>query len=173
MKKQAINLILAAGLLFSASIVMAQGSRIAYVDGDKVVLESPQYQKLQKSLESDFKRRDNELTASQKQLQKLEKKLERDGLTMSKSERERLERDIRKRSHKLKSALEEHRDEFNIKRADAREKLQREVREVIQQVGKAEGYDLILTAGVVYYSDKVDITSKVVKRLERDFKSNK
>ena len=157
----------------TVTAAVAAGTRIAYVDGDKLVLESPQYQSLQKGLEADFKRRDNELLAKNKQVEKLIEKLERDGLTMSDKERTRLESDIRSRKHKLKGLLEEYRDEFNIKRGEAREKLSREVSEVIQQVGKSEGYDLILSAGVVYYSDKIDITSKVLDRLKRDFKNSK
>lgn len=173
MKRAILNVFLLfaiTSLTFASA--MAEGFRIAYVDGDKLVLESPQYQSLQKNLEADFKRRDNELLAKQAQVEKLIEKLDRDGLTMSDSERTRLESDIRSRKHKLKGLLEEYREEFNIKRGEAREQLQREVSEVIQQVGKSEGYDMILSAGVVYYSDNVDITNKVLDRLKRDFKNN-
>ena len=37
-------------------------------------------------------------------------------------------------------------------------------------VAKAQKFDLILTDGVIYAGEKVDITEEVIKRLQADFK---
>ncbi len=166
-----VQVFLVASLAF-AGIAWAE-QRVGFVDGDKVVLESPQYEALQKELEAEFKRRDNELVAKQKQLKKLEDKLERDGAVMSEDERKRLERDIVSRRRQLKNTVEEFQDDFNLRRSEARQKLQRQVTEVIREVGKAERYDLIFSAGVVYYSKRVDISDKVLERLRDEFKASK
>ena len=43
------------------------------------------------------------------------------------------------------------------------------VTEVIQEMARAESYDLIMTDGVVFAGDKADITKRVIDRLKADF----
>ena len=46
------------------------------------------------------------------------------------------------------------------------------VTEVIQDMARGEGYDLIMTDGVVFAGDKVNITQRVIERLKSDFKES-
>jgi outer membrane protein len=41
--------------------------------------------------------------------------------------------------------------------------------EVITDIAKKEKYDLIVSDGVVYANDRIDITAKIVDRLKQDF----
>jgi len=45
------------------------------------------------------------------------------------------------------------------------DKLQKQIIEVIQAVAKEQSYDLILSDGVVWASDSIDMTDQVLKRL--------
>ena len=146
----------------------ADGHRVAFVNATKVVEESPQYAQARKKLEQEFSRREKELLASQSQLKKLEEKLERDRSVMSDSEAKRLERDIISRSRKLKNSRAEFREDFTLRRNEEINKLRKKVAEVVREVGKDEKIDLILSDGVVYFSDQIDISDKVLNRLKRD-----
>jgi outer membrane protein len=147
--------------------VHAEEYRIAFVNPAKVFKESPQYQKATQRLQTEFSRREKDLLASQKQLKQLEEKLQRDGTVMSESELKRLERDILSRSRKLKNAQTEFREDLTLRQNEEFKKLRQQVREVIQEVGKSEKFDLIMSDGVAYFSKKIDISDKVLEKLRQ------
>lgn len=174
MKKTMYMAIFAAALLGIASAaVNAQDIKIGFVDATKVFEKSPQYDAARKSLETEFTRRDSDLIAQRKQLKKLEEKLSRDGAVMSESEVKRLERDIVSRRRKHKNAQDEFREDFNLRRNEEFNKLRRQVAEIVRQVGKDEGLDMVFSDGVVFASKRVNISGKVLQRLKERFDATK
>ena len=117
-------------------------------------------------IEKEFAPRDRALLAQQKELRALEDQLVRDGGVMTEDQRVKLEQDIRSRRREMRRTQEEFREELNLRRNQELSKLQRRVIEVIQELAKVESYDLVVTDGVVYASERVDITAKVVGRLK-------
>ncbi len=154
-------------LLLMSGSLYAENYRIAFVNATKVFEESPQYQVARDRLQTEFSRREKELLSEQKQLKQLEEKLQRDGSVMSESEVKRLERDILSRSRKLKNSQTEFREDLNLRQNEEFKKLRQQVREVIQEVGKAEKIDLIVSDGVVYFSKKIDISDLVLEKLRK------
>jgi outer membrane protein len=154
-------------MLMMSGSLLAEEYRIAFVNATKVFEESPQYKSARDRLQTEFSRREKELLSSQKQLKKLEEKLQRDGSVMSESEVKRLERDILSRSRKLKNSQTEFREDLNLRQNEEFKKLRQQVREVIQEVGKEEKIDLIVSDGVVYFSKKIDISDKVLAKLKQ------
>lgn len=167
MKKTGLIFISMLALTLLSGVAVAEQYRIAFVNATRVFEESPQYQAAKKRLETEFTRREKELLSNQKQLKQLEEKLQRDGAVMSESEVKRLERDILSRSRKLKNAQTEFREDLNLRQNEEFRKLRTQIREVIQEVGKAEKIDLIVSDGVVYYSKQIDISDLVLKKLRR------
>ncbi len=167
MKYFKISIYLLPLLLLASGSLLAEEYRIAFVNATKVFEESPQYQEARDRLQTEFSRREKELLSEQKQLKQLEEKLQRDGSTMSESEAKRLERDILNRSRKLKNSQTEFREDLNLRQNEEFKKLRQQVREVIQEVGKAENIDLIVSDGVVYFSKKIDISDQVLEKLRK------
>jgi outer membrane protein len=62
---------------------------------------------------------------------------------------------------------EDARRDLNVRRNEELSKLQKQIFDVIQTVAKEDDYDLILTDGVVWASEKIDITDDILKRLRR------
>jgi outer membrane protein len=60
----------------------------------------------------------------------------------------------------------EFRDDLNLRKNEELAKLQRTVYQVISEMAKSDEYDLILSDGVVFASPSVDITSKILDRLQ-------
>ncbi len=158
------------GALLLSSPLAAE-TKIGYLDVARVAEESPQYKAARKDLQRELERRENDLRSKAEQLKKLEEKLQRDSAVMSDSEAKRLERDILSRQRQLKNSRDEYRDELSLRQNEERNKLLREVGEVVKAIGKQEGYDLILTDGVAYYSKSMDLSDKVLERLKSSFKS--
>lgn len=158
------------GLAGSASA--AENFKIAVVNANKVVEQSPQYDAVRKALKTEFERRMSDLIAKGKQLKKLEEKFARDGAVMSSAEVKRLEQDIRSRSRKLKNAQDEYKEDSTLRRNEEVNKLLRKVAEVVGQVGEEEGIDVILSDGIVYVSKRADISNKVLERLKELYKAS-
>ncbi len=165
--------LLALLLLAFSNVVSAQELKIGVVNAIKVFEQSPQYAEARKNLEAEFSRKESDLIAQQKQVKKLEEKLSRDGAVMSESEVKHLERDIVSRHRKLKNAREEYREDFNLRRNELQSLISRQVAEIVRQVGKEEGIDIILTDGVIFASKRVNISGKILERLKEKFEASK
>jgi len=154
-------------LLTSALISQAAPAetKIGFVDTAKLMEAAPQAKSAQSKIESEFSPREKELVDLQREIKDLEDKLSRDGTVMSDSERSKLERDILAKRRDLKRSQEEFRDDLNIRRNEVLAKLQKDMYEAVVALAKEENFDLILSQGVVYSSDRVDITDSVLKKL--------
>jgi outer membrane protein len=157
--------VLYAGLLLSPAAATAE-TKIGFVNMTRIEEEAPQLEALRKKFEREFAPREKELVTSQRDLKKLEDQLERDGATMSDSQRTKLERDVLARRRDLKRATDEFREDLTIRRNEELANLNRQVGDVIRDLARAEKFDLIFTAGAVYASDRVDVTDKVLDYLK-------
>ena len=161
-------------LLLPMSFAQAADLKIGFVNAARVLEEAPQAEAARKKLEQEFSPRDKSLVAEQKAVRDLEDKLARDGAIMSESERRKQERELITRKRDLQRSQDEFREDLNIRRNESFDKLRRRVFEVIVDIAKSQQFDLIVSDGVVYASDQIDITSKVIDQLKQEFnKSSK
>jgi outer membrane protein len=158
-------------LAVSAPAAMAMDYVIAVMDPNRVVEQSPQYEAARKALQREVSDREKRLMAQQKEIEELQKKLERDSGLMSADEVQRLQNDIRNRDRKLKYAQGEFREDFALRQNELRTKLAQQVQEVVEELAKEKKIDLIISEGVVYFSKRIDISDQVVERLKAKFKS--
>jgi outer membrane protein len=154
--------------LFGTASATAQDIKIGVVNAAKVLEEAPQMETARKALEKEFAPRDQELVELQKSVRNLEEKLNRDGDIMSDVERRNMERDIRSRTRELKRMQDEFNEDLNLKRNEAFDRIRRKVLEVVNAIGKKEKFDLIVNDGVLYASERIDITSAVITQLKNE-----
>lgn len=159
---------LTVGMMMLLALPAAQAGdyKVGFVNAAVLLDKAPQAEAATKKLESEFSSRNKDLFAQQKKVQEMESKLSRDAATMSETEQRKLERDLASRKRELKNAQDEFRDDLNIRRNEELGKLQRSVTEVIVTLAKQEKYDMIITDGVIYASEQVDITDKVLQQLK-------
>ncbi len=160
--KNKISLLLV--LMFTANISYAE-LKIGFVNVARVLEKAPQAAKAKKRLEQEFSPRDKHLVAQQKEIKTLEEKLARDASVMGESERRKLERDIIGKKREAKRSQQEFSEDFNMRRNEELGKLQRRIIEAIRALAKEENYDLLLTDGVIYAGDKIDVTRQVQDKL--------
>ena len=87
------------------------------------------------------------------------------GAVMASAERIRLEREVLSRKRDLRRSQEEFREDLNLRRNQELQKLQRQVVLAIRAMAKSEDYDLVISDGVLFASERVDITRTVLERL--------
>lgn len=152
------------GLLIFSSASFAE-LKIGFVNVPRVLEKAPQAEDAKKRLEREFSPRDKQLVAQQKEIKSLEDKLARDSAVLGEAELRKLERDIVNKKREAQRAQAEFSEDFNIRRNEELGKLQRGIFEAIKAIAKEENYDLLLTDGVVYANEQIDITEQVQKKL--------
>jgi len=145
--------------------------KAGFVNVARVLDKAPQAEEARGRIEREFAPRDRELLNQQKEVRQKEDRLVRDGAVMTNDERVRLESDIRGLKRDIRRAQEEFREDLNVRRNQELGKLQRKVIQVIQDLAKAENYDLIVSDGVIFAGNRVDITEKVIARLRTEYES--
>jgi len=152
------------GLLLAANASYAD-LKIGFVNIPAVLEKAPQAEKAKKRLEQEFSPRDKQLVAQQKEIQSLDDKMAKDAAVMGESARANLEKEILNKKRDAKRAQQEFSEDFNARRNEELGKLQRRIVEAIREIAKAQNFDLLLTDGVIYASDKIDVTSQVQQKL--------
>lgn len=147
-------------------VALASDIKIGFVNIKRVLEESVQATSANERLEKEFAPKDRALMTQQKELRALEDQLVRDGAVMTEDQRFRLEADISGLRREVRRSQVEFQEEFNLRRNQELSKLQRQVRQVIQDLSKAEGYDLVVSDVVLYASPGIDITDAVLLRLD-------
>jgi len=158
------KIVLFLGLLLAANVSYAD-LKVGFVNIPAVLEKAPQAEKAKKRLEKEFSPRDKQLVAQQKEIQSLDEKLTKDAAVMGESARVNLEKDILNKKRDAKRAQQEFSEDFNVRRNEELGKLQRRIVEAIREIAKDQNFDLLLTDGVIYASDKIDVTSQVQQKL--------
>jgi outer membrane protein len=140
-------------------------TKVGFVDLAKLSESAPQIKSAQSKIDAEFSSREQELISMQRKLGKSEEQLTKDGAVMSDTERSKLEREILSKRRELKRSQDEFRDDLNIRKNEMLRQVNIEIGEIIQNFAKSEKYDLILAQGVMFASDRVDITDLVLKKL--------
>ena len=160
-KQLAVSLILASA--FAAAPVLAN-TKIGFVNTEKLLREAPLSVAAQKKLEREFATREQELQKLAKQARDLQAQLDKDGVTMSDSERKTKERDLGNLNRDLQRQGREFREDLNLRRNEELGQIQERARKAIQEIARAEKFDLIVEQAV-YVDPKNDITDRVMKAL--------
>ncbi|MFW6374797.1 MAG: OmpH family outer membrane protein [Guyparkeria sp.] len=141
--------------------------KIGFVNSSVLLEQAPQAEQAKQKLEEEFSAREEELRSLRQEVQEMENRLNRDGLTMSEGDRGNLERELNRKLRDLQREQSNFRDDLNLRKNEELGKLQRLVLDAIREVARDKGYDLVLSEGVVYSADRVELTKDVLDRLEQ------
>jgi outer membrane protein len=139
--------------------------KIGYVQVDKILQEAPQTAESGKKLEREFSPKSQELERTQKQIRDIETLLDKEGVTISESERRNKERDVSNLKIEFQRKQRELREDINLRKNEELSSLQDRINAAVKTVSETDGYDLVVYGGVAYASKKIDITDKVLKLL--------
>ena len=158
--------LIAAVIMFAAAgAAYGADYKIGFVNTERLFREAAPAKRAQQKLEKEFAVRDADLQKLSKQVRDLQALLDKDGATMGESERRNKERDLANQSRDLQRMQREMREDVNLRRNEELTGLQERANKVIQQIANDEKFDLILQDPVVFASQRIDITEKVIKAL--------
>jgi outer membrane protein len=162
-----IRAVAALAAALAATLALAQGGeyKIGFVNTERLFREAAPAKRAQQKLEKEFAGRDADMQKLSKQVRDLQSSLEKDGVTMAENDRRNKERDLANMSRDLQRVQREFREDLNLRRNEELQAVQERANKVIQTIAEAEKFDLILQDPVVYASNRIDITDKVIKAL--------
>ena len=152
--------------LFSFNI-SAETIKIGYIDTDKVVNNLPQYQQNVDRLSNEFEPKKQELLDLFNHIELLRAKI----IIINDSEnKENLQRELSKLTSLEESFKQE--TEFwqvtmNNRKVELLQKIELLINNTINELAISESYDLILYENAAFVSDKVNITDKVIERIQK------
>jgi outer membrane protein len=146
---------------------LAAEFKIGFVNGQRVVNESPQAKRAKQKLEKEFEKRDQELQQLSKRLQTMQENLEKNGVTMAESERRNKEREFNELNRDFQRKQREFREDLNLRQNEEMAGIFERANKVIKQIAEAEKFDLIVQEAV-YFSPRIDVTDKVIKALSSE-----
>jgi len=163
--RRLVQALLALALATFAATAGAVEYKIGFVNTERLFREATPAKRAQAKIEKEFATRDAEIQKLGKQVRDLQAVLDKDGSTMAETERRNKERDLANQSRDLQRMQREFREDLNLRRNEELAGIQERANKVIQQIAEAEKFDLILQDPVVYASQRIDITDKVIKAL--------
>lgn len=161
-----VTIALYAATVFSTT-VNAQEYKIGVVNAVQILEQSPQARKTTALIENEFSPRNKQLVEEQKSLQVMEERLNKDAAVMSEAERRNLERDIINKRRELKRSEDVFREDLSFRRNEELAKIQNEIITAIQIVARDNNFDLVLSDGVIFASQKIDMTKMVIDYLSQ------
>lgn len=156
----------------SAATVLAEDLLIGYVDVQALMDNSPQAEVAREDLEREFAAREREVEQLAAQVREQEYRFLDRATQMSAQERRRGELEVRRLERDLRRLRDAFLEDLNARRRQEFNEFRVQVTELIQQVAKAENYDLVFIGAVLYASESADITDLVRRRLEMQFKKS-
>ena len=158
--------------MFAAANVMAASSpKIAYVSVEKILTDAPQVKAVNDSMMERFGGRKTELQEMEKEINEMQENYKRNELVMTEDKLNELKDSIITKIQDFKQKEAVLQQEVATVRNQELAVLQQSVRSIIQDIAKAEKYDLILTSeGVAYANEDLDISNKVLDRMKKAFK---
>lgn len=159
-----VAMVLAATMLPLTAEVYAVEMKVGFVNTERVFREAAPALKAQKKLEKEFAAREQELQKMSKQAKELQAYLEREGVTISESERRNKERDLANLNRDFQRSQREFREDLNLRRNEELGSVHDRARKTIMEIAEKEKFDLVLEEAV-YFSSRIDITDRVLKAL--------
>lgn len=153
-------------LALAGTSINAAEIKIGVVNAGAVLDKSPQKAEALARLEKEFSSRSKSLEKKLKDLRAAQEKLNKDGAILSADQRKAKERDIISDQRELKRLQDEYSEDLSIRRNEELRKLEKDIAETIVALAKKESYDLVLYQGVIFASERTDLTAKVLEQLK-------
>lgn len=168
MKNLVTGLLLIVG--FVSTNVTATDLKIGVVSVERILTEAPQVDAVNTSMLERFGPQRDALQAQEKEISKMQEDYKRNELVMTEDKLNELKKEIITKIQKLKQKEAMITREVSTVRNQELAVLQQQVRGIIDDIAKKGKYALVLSEGVAFADDKLDITDKVLEEMKAAFK---
>ena len=168
MKQFVVLLLVCLGLV--ATPVMAETQKIGYVDLQKALNLSTAGKEAKEKIKAKVQTYDAEVRQRQEELKKLKDDLEKQAMLLSEEARNAKERDYQQKVKDYQRFTKDIQETLQQTDADLTRKILESLLKVVQEVGKSEGYTIVLEkteSSIVYADESIDISDEVIKAFDK------
>lgn len=157
-------LIGAVALATAASVSQAQEMKVAIVNVQQVLQQSPRVAAMSKKLESQFKDRQSKINDEQKTLQDELEKFKKESPTMSDKERDTAQKKISANRSDLVKQVVAYQQDLQKEQQKIMQNILSDLNSIVSGIAKGQSVSLVLDSQAVVYSNNSDITKDVAKQ---------
>lgn len=158
--------------LASTSVIADSAAKIGVLDWQQLLAKAPQAEDAGKRLEKEFQGQKDRLVNKQKEYQTKREKLQRDKDVMSAQEKSKKEKELLKLEQDVRRLDEELRSDYTTRQREEMDDFIKIVKDIVDKFAQEEAYDMVvLQEATLYISERVDITEKILEKLEKSAKS--
>ena len=162
-----VSLILA---MSCGSAMAAGGLKIGFVNVEKLLSRSPQVGAVNTAMTERFGGKKQELQDLEKEIKAMQENYKRNELIMTEDKLNELKSKLIAKVQSFKQKEATLGQEVKTMRSQELAKLQKSVTDIINNIAKKDKYDLILSEGVIFASEQLDITDAVLEEMKKIFK---
>jgi outer membrane protein len=155
-------------MLFAPLATFAQ--KFGHVDTQSIIQSLPDYSRANGEIEAIAKQYENELKASQDELQRLAEDYDKKKSSMNATQQQETEASLQEKYSRIQQQAQQNQQEFQKAQQEKLQPIFNKVRQAIETVGKSGGYVYIMeTNNVLYINDTIskDLTSEVKAQLAK------
>jgi outer membrane protein len=152
-------------LALSPTLVWGQERvRIGFVDIQRVIGESQAGKRAKDRFQAQVKKAESDLQKERLDLERMRNDIDKKGPLLRDDERRNMEAEFQKRSINLQRTLGDYQQDLRQKESEMMADILKDLEVIVNEVGKADKFTLILERSQILYSDQgIDITNKVIE----------
>ena len=159
-----------AGLLLFPLLSLAQGTKIGVVDAETVVQKSVKGQAFFEEVKKFNQGKADEIDTLIKTFNEKQKDAQAKAASMSEDKRQEVGLELQRMQTDIKRKREDAERESKLKVNGGLDAIQKELMPLVRQVALEKGLDLVINygqqTGIVFFSEKIDITSDVIAKYD-------
>jgi outer membrane protein len=155
----AICLFLCSGVAWSQDKV-----KIGFIDIQRAISESQAGKRAKERFQAQVKKVEADLLKEKTEIERLKADLDKKGPLLKEEERRNLEADLQRRYVSYQRGMQDQQQELRQKEGEMTGDILKELEKIVNEVGKADQFTLILERSQILYSDQaIDITNRVIE----------
>jgi outer membrane protein len=170
MKRLMLLAVILLTLVAVPAAIAADAMKLGYVDLQKALNLSSAGKAAKEKMKAKFKNYESDVQKKQDELKKLKEDLEKQAMLLSAEARAVKERDYQQKVKDYQRLTKDIQEELQQTDAEFTRKILEEIFKVVQQIGKQEGYAMILEkteSSILYASDGIDMTDRVIQAFDK------
>ena len=144
--------------------------KIGFVSVQKLLAEAPQVEAVSVAMTERFGGKQEELKALELKIKEMQENYKRNELVMTEDKLNELKTQLIGKLQQFKKQEATLAQEVNTMRSQELAVLKKTISTIVDELAKKGEYDLILSEGVVFASEKIDITEAVLAEMKKTFK---
>lgn len=164
--------VLASIMLFLPGVHAAE-LKIGVVSVEKIISQTPQVEAASAAMNEKFGGQKKELEDLETEIRTLQDNIKRNELVMPEDKLNDLKNKMLGKAQVYEQKKNILSKDLQAMRSQELMSLQQSMKEIIKNIAEKGGYDLILSDGVVYTDEALDISSQVIDQMKAKFKADK